>query len=822
MWKAIVIRTGNIIQFNHCLIDDGREGVRFEQGYNAATSFIHNCRFSSNLAGITANNVPTFTFALFSGNQFLGDAANALPPFTPGTPQALVGINVSNTTGTLGHKTTPNFFRNLSVGIRLTSNSDLAVNNCRFEDNLLAPTGRGIDMDNSNITMEGTFNGGRSCVFIHNNTDIQSTNTRRLHVRNALFRNPVNNSILVNQSNNPANIRVRYCGFAITSDSPLPTGNLIDIQRSNQSGSVRNTILSYDTIVVDHANSGSSNNTRLINLQPGTNTGLQDVAYIGDNIIISNYGNPNDNSPTRTIDAIVLDGLGDNYQVYYNNIDYSAPLEMPNGVVISIAVGILNNPGTGNQIVRTNGKGRYFPTHTPQNARAFLRCGVHTQNTPTVFLCYNTMDNTTNNFHFNDDCSNIELSANTMGTGEFGLVSDNMNSLPTNHHHRRNKWIGTYNPFSSRYSNAPIGLLWNVNPAVDPTFMPPQPTNPVVWFNSNTDAPPPLPCNNLPESDDPEVRKVVEQLVAGIYAFTNAANLKDFEYNLMYQLFRFPANMVASMATEQYFDNRKNSSLGQLAQALWKLGKAAVISPGYQAQIDSYYETTTLLHQQIAAIEELPDAVDDLVLQEQKIALLMQISQKNTDFETLIGLIRQEQLPKFQDALAFINTIEASDDWEIGRKQYLLFLAHSNLGMAPGIQQIRDLAHGCEEALGATVSMARAHLPASESNAFGLCTSETHTDCGEQRSPKNTVETDGQLAVILAPNPAKDIAVLTFNQPFTGTVMLIDQSGTVRLANNFVDTSTAILPVSGLPSGTYIVQCQGNGPKIAKRITIIH
>jgi hypothetical protein len=821
MWSAIRIRTGNTIQFIGCIIQDGISSIQFSQGYVTSNSYLINCQFKRNFDAITANDIPVFTLGAFSGNVFDGEPTNTLPPFDIGVAVGQRGIFISNSTGSLGTSGKANRFTNLSTGIRIQSNSTMSIKSALFEDNVQLPGGIGIDADQSSLSVIGTLASGRSCIFNRNNIDIRSSHTRLFEVQNAVFSDPKVGSILIRDSDVPNDIKLLNSHFTINSNSLLPTQNLVEIERAAQSSGTHIDVM-FDTIVVLPATFSAANNIRLMSFTSASNAGITDVADIRYNEVHCSYGNPSNGGPSSTIDAFVVSGKANNYQIAHNNIFYDEPLDIPNTSVLSVAIGILNNSGTGNAIVHNTGIGRYHKDHSPQTARDFLRCGVHTVNTPKVFLCYNDFDQVTNMYHFNMDCSAIKLGRNKLGTGDFGLVSDGINSLPLEYPHGQNEWLGDYNTNSARHASPPSDLKWTVDPSVNPLFMPPQPTNPVIWFKSDTQGNTQNACAESFGGDDPETGKIVADLVEGKYSLMPAVELWDFEHNLMYQMVKSPTSLVGNPIATQYYTNRYGNTIWQLANAQLLLENAQAIAPQQQTAIDNLFATASSLIQQVYLIDSLPNA--DSLLQLQKAALLLQLSINQQNLELAIAAVKAQRLPLLGAVLNYIDNIATSNNLEQAQKAILLLIIKRCLGqdwLNSEHTTLHDIAYDCKEHAGKAVGIAREMLPdAAERNQFGLCGLES--PCLEHRSKEATTLLPYEIALKIFPNPANDVFTLQFEQPFSGQLQVYDANGGIVLSKYYTAIQTTVINTSQLSNGVYILKYGESGKESVQKIVVAH
>jgi hypothetical protein len=71
-----------------------------------------------------------------------------------------------------------------------------------------------------------------------------------------------------------------------------------------------------------------------------------------------------------------------------------------------------------------------------------------------------------------------------------------------------------------------------------------------------------------------------------------------------------------------------------------------------------------------------------------------------------------------------------------------------------------------------------------------------------------------ESAFTLAPNPTTGQLMLTFNQPVSGTIQVLDAVGRVVLNQPLSQTTTSVLDLTGQPAGVYWVQALGQTTKV--------
>jgi hypothetical protein len=843
LWNSIQINAGASVKWADCVIQNGNKGLLLMNGYKGAESSMSRCKFINNITGITAWDVSALSFSYFAQNEFRydGNPSSMLPPYTT---QAIIGISISTSTGSIGSAGGANVFSGLSFGIRV-DRSVVSINNCNFMGNNLSyinPSkpgaipvyfGIGISASSSLVTVVGTFTDGASCTFINNRYDIVSFSTKSLIVKNARFTDPVAASIVVYNSNIPNNIEIRDKNFfLLNSSASLPLESWVQIERAAQTGGQSNTVVFDNDFLILPALFGGLSGTRILNFT--AMPGAADVAAIRVNRIDCRYGNPSITGNTRTIHGIMMSGANsaDGYHVFDNNIRYDqvTPLtSLPNDTIGSFAIAMFNNMGTRCEVTRNYIRSQYMFGNNQTNdlQRAWLRCGTHLSNSPNVMICNNNVGDVTNHYHFTSNSSNIEFGKNTTtNTGSFGLNVTG-NTIPNNHDHRHNMWLGTYSTNGAEGNNGfSNNIKWRVDPAKDPSYMPPSQL-PLGWF-----LPIPEPLNlirNCENSnfvpENPPTGETVVHYINGDYNFTNTTAIRDFEKDLLYQMIRYPATYSNNAVATQFYNSKQNTVLWQLANARNMLLVANTPTVTDQTTYQQLLNNIGLNIDEVGN-KEKAESLDlssiDSLLQTDKCSLLSATNTIQINLEAMAAQIRTQRLPLLTAALNYIDAIPATDVLDINEQKLLQLVAKNCMEQEwtdADYVTLRNIAHLCPDAYGSSVSTAREMLPSHEANQFVLEGYDPY--CRPQNGRSSTETINGTFTVY--PNPANDLLQIGFPAAFSGTVQLIAVSGQVSWTRTYSEANNIVVPTAQLESGVYWVRCLAlDGNRWGKTIIITH
>jgi Secretion system C-terminal sorting domain len=833
MWNSININQNGTIQFSGCSIRDSRMGIRFQNGFNNANSFIIGNLFSFNSISIDATGVNNLSFSAFRGNNFVGKLpsifGNFLPPHLNTDP--VIGFKSLSSSGVLGSSGAENTFTRFSAAMQLDF-SNLTINNCRFSNNLentsAAFNGIGIRADNSTVTIGGLFSRGRSCTFAFNNTGIVSTRTIGLSVKEASFFHQGLRDVAVLNSTNPMVVNIENDSFIVV----CPTVGSVFVERSAQPAGANNTLGAVHTTIKNNITTISDigadcgiwvNDMRMIKIS--TQAGAFDQMIIANNQITNNFASAGVN--TKPVHGILVQWNTDGTQISGNIINYPSQVT-PTSDINSIGIQVDLNNGFGNVIGPDNQvTSRLF---TPVNTfrSSWMRCGIHIGASQNVQVCKNDIDQTFQNIHISGDCSSGEIGRNIIRSGGHGLIffsGDASLRFPNNHNFKLNEWVlgSTYLVQSATYAGGfvPPNLRWlvegseaNCNSAFRPNN-----TNPANWF------PNPSPVSNNcmdstkcslvqpPEYLKPPVEKLGEEFVKNPSSFPNAAQNWDYERKMLIQMIRFNPTTIPDNIAQNYFTNKIGSNIWKFSNAESLLQHSSDANIANSSQYEQHQAAILSLNLQLKQLE-IQEGLDtttvSLNIQNGKTTLLANISAEFDALKTLNAGLNQQRYNKLQQAKIYIAALPETTVYESNTKAVMLLMVKNYLNetwVDADSVKLRQIAYSCPAVAGEAVLYARTMLPMQESaklfhdgdyDPLCMVTNRNSNQNGDQKYTP--------FDVVAFPNPSNSSISLAFNLLFQGDVEIYNVAARLVWKKKVVATNIMDIDVSNWDLGIYNIK----------------
>lgn len=594
-----------------------------------------------------------------------------------------------------------------------------------------------------------------------------------------------------------------------------------------------NTRIQNNTINLPSGAGTLPNPIRIINIT--TQAGATDQAIIADNQITCAYGNPVVVAPTTTIDGIFITGNADGYQVSGNIINYPFAVA-PNAAVLSVAIGTLNVNGVNNIIGPNNTITTNRFSGMVNTMESWLRCGIHIDNCLNVAVCKNDADDPRHNYHFLNNCANIEFGRNIVRNGIIGL--EIWNNIPNNHDYRMNEWVpgSVYITAGARNLLPPFQFRWQVDGANGNPFgyMPPT-SVPNGWFNSigngQTSGTPICDAVVPPPGGfgEPPTGEMVHQFLNNEYGGMNTTiAVWDFERNLLAQMIRFPTTYTGNTEAEQYYSEKVNSAVWMFAKAERMLHDASAISSADQQNLTQLHASNTLLTDSIGTIEQWEGAdttTTSLTWQASKTTLLAQVSANQAQITSLNNSILSNRLANLEGVRVFVDDLPQSNSREANFRTVLLLMVkqHSEETWTTADSiALRAIAYSCPAIGGEAVTTAREMLPSPESYSFGREGFDPLCGEGVQVGEDRSLFSVQPSSVAIWPNPASDLLTIEFGHTFTGTLEVLSTSGIVARSVQIRDLAKTSLPLAGLTNGLYILRIVAPGQSAqTQKFTII-
>lgn len=683
-------------------------------------------------------------------------------------------------------------------------------------------SGVGIWATNSFLTIENYFSNAASCSFIGNKRGLRTDQTVSLNLQNAIFRNQQVVDVEVINAIKSNNIKIISNSFSLGN----PTGHAIFVERASQAIKVHTEIRS-NILTLPHGGNWLANNIRFIEVR--ARPGATDGAKIVDNQIRCDYGNTG--TTTRKIDGIWVEDPADGYYVAGNIINYQSNDPLPNaqigafGIAMLTGNGIHNDVGPNNTITST-----LYPSATPNVdnfMESWLRCGIHVGGGTNVRVCRNDVDGVRHAYHFDADCSNGEFGRNKIRNAFQGLGICGI--LPNNHNYRKNEWTPSspYLQNSARWTvNAPPNVRWKVD-ANFPGNFPPPTISPSLWFlpmsNGGADS---SRCSNLGAGfDAPPTGELAKKFVNNEYSGLNTPVATwDFERNLLEMMLRFPDTYTGDATAVSYYNGRVNTSAWKFAKAERMLHDALSVSSTQQNSLDALYEAAQAKADSVVAIE-VAEGVDLTTispgLQSQKRQLTAGADGLMQQQQSLNNSIRGAQLSNLTGVRSYIESLPQVEIWEQYNKTVLRLQAKYTAGenwTAQDSAAIRVVAYACPTIGGQAVTTARGMLPSPEANNFVW-----EGDDPQCLNQHEQTQTGIQPFISVSPNPANDRLIVTFGEPFTGSIQIWSPSGEMLQMQKVSDLSQQGFDTRSLASGLYLLRVQAMGQNAQTlKISITH
>ncbi len=567
-----------------------------------------------------------------------------------------------------------------------------------------------------------------------------------------------------------------------------------------------------------------NNSIKLINVR--AQNGATDRANIQENTINFSIGNGPNSQSFRT-DAIEIVDPADGYLIYKNTIRYyngTAPVNSVSSVGIgTYGVTGINNFITTNQTIRST-----LFIDKPSSYDAWLRCGIHVQESPHMNVCNNDVDGSRHDYHYQSNCSNIEHALNVARTGQVGLeVWDNM--IPVSRDFRKNRWTASsYGIRGARVDNNLLipPLLWLVDQTVSDALPPSQ--TPSNWFV-------PAPFVNLPNRCevsstpplDPDLTILAEDFLNGTFNLTDPVKIWDFERDLLEKMIRFPNSFSSSSSATQYYSNMVDKTIWKLANAERMLSNANKVPVNVQQTIDSIQAEIQMWADSLERLQkyesEHSELGEDKDWQFNKLDVVSQMQNKNHLLTTEVAALTPDRDTRLANVQVYLDGISTSTT-QAGNYRTLLTLKckeYRDIAWASADSiALRNIAYSCPGDFGFGVFIAREMLPATEAATF-----VREMDDPYCATPHEAVALEPVLNTLTVwPNPAEQAIQIGFPMPFSGQVRVVHlTTGTVQEERLLSTTSLITLQVAEWPAGIYLLRTEDASHRIeVRKFLVIH
>lgn len=551
-------------------------------------------------------------------------------------------------------------------------------------------------------------------------------------------------------------------------------------------------------------------------------------------------------SDCRRAHGIYLYGLGDNYQLSGNLLEYFGDPE-------SIGVGSLNNerdilgivftdmPGIGNLMVG-NGVRSYLhedPNELNEdneyNHHSFIKCAIHVVNCNEPLICDNNTHDTYRGFHFGDANPDMIFGLNDMHTHVFGLDcrksgDGSPNTDIADQVRRENTWSTDEEDYidggvGARYfdaMNVPFKFYY------DPDYVlsghrPPSATPSIGdWFFLQDGDP--LACDAAVPT-----RGITDfdiKVAKGEYPYPNAAAQWDLQRRLWYKLTRFPELVDDDPDVEDFYDSTIGHSAQLFAAALYEYGQAFLASGELAEDLNDLFEEHDALQEAIrdldAEINEDTTSLDGGLAEDlgEKILALAEL---NGDLTDLIEDYTVERDAALEDMETTVGNLPGYEPYEIAWITILSLAVKQGLGEELSAGEREDLiaiAESCPADVGSAWQEVLAFMPAEDAAPY--LGRESDEDCAEERfSTATGLPTPAALS--LSPNPTSRWLTITMPEQVGGIWTISAMTGQVlRRGETTAGPSSARLDVAAFVPGTYLLQfISAQGSQYVSKFSVV-
>lgn len=804
MWRGITLLTGSSLIFNSCQIEDAQYALTIGDG--VSTSLINNV-FNRNFVGIrnASGGVSNLNFQAFYLNIFrchadLHDPYQGQQP-APGNI-SLTGFQLQNTSVVM--TSGPNIFSSMRNGI-IATNSSIGIRSCDFKKMMEYP---GEESGNGIKTIGGTLQAGNGCSFEDNEFAGISTFGTKLYVNQADFngKNHIGISSLGNKGGEVVNIRNNdfnlnhkenfmgiYLERSLDSNIPFADG-------SN----------SINTNTIHIGGISSADGIHVKGILPST----AEMEIIGNIITVT--------TTASSVIPIFIHGLNsDKFRVEFNKIYFNSSNTTFGGSrygIFMLDCSGIDHYVHDNEIL---GGGNNYPG----------QCGIHAELSQNITFCYNTVDRTSHGFHFVGDCKNAAIKNNTIQKHKRGLFIESNAGIPgmvgpqTRHGNCWSTNFSDYNPYAALCLSDPTLSPFFVE-TTDPAKLPsPSLLEPSSgWFfyeEEETNY-----CDGAGRLFDEIDMRVSDEENWETYSEVVQWDLKR---NLYKKLYQHPELLSEYEGFQHFFDSYPETSFAQTAYVESQIKSILQIPASIQEQIGELQTQMNNLFEQLTAMEaafpydDYTDDFDEIYMAE-KLALLQQISQINSDLEQIKTNLNNSRMPQLLELTLFNQNLETITEYETAYQFLNQYRINRLMGIEPTeaeLQEVDIISKRCLEELGHLVGLGQSESPLCAARTF--IAHDGRGPCIED--PEGLVINSNSNFIeepYLYPNPASEKLWIRIPKELEGRWFLFSTTGTIVRQGSFVkDIPTLEISLNNLLAGLYYFNWQDKDKKMNSQKVVL-
>ena len=810
-WQGMVIRPNGAISLNECTVIGADIALNLRKGYRTTQSLLVHNNFGQNRICIFGNeSLAKIGFSDFYGNVFSG--AGTLPGQP--TVKPLAGVQVTNCTVNLGsvvyypandpditqeayYESEVNTFKDFKFGIDATG-STVIVRNCWFHNMRPDPDangvvqGCGISAVNSRLSISGEPDSSNHrvlgfCTFSYCAFAGIKSNRTRLDVNLAQFRGLQYYGIR-SVANNARPQSINRCEFLCGADEQVagisierPWGTLgtsaCNIIHNNFKGNGGDGLAGIEVTCI-HPFSAS--------MTISDNTFDMDGAGSGGYF----YG------------IIVYGNQSNKIKILNNSLDIAG-----GGSIAEFGIFLVNCEGTGHEVSGNTSTGN-------------ITCNFHIEKSRNVKYCDNISNQASNGFHFYGDNINTNWAINSIGAHGKGLYIQDISTVSNGkigfQIRKGNMWDSDDSKYADKAARCDAvdftQSRFLIEDSTDISIFPKKTFPQTDWFKFE-----PGTLDHCGTGTGVFVSSF-ERRLAEDSVDTNSytdAELWEVKRMLLRTLMDNPAETDSDSVLKTYLSQYRTSAAGRFASLERRFADYSFANAGTVAQLESAYSEYDSLRvyidalSQTAAGAQLSAKIDDMVEIGDTISVLL----------SSLELSEQSYLQQLVDTVATITATQSYEQAWKTLKTYELKIAAGETPAAAGIDDLKDVAYGDQETLGAAVRHAWYRLPGCE--RYGLI--EPNEESQEREEADNTRLGPKLSALHVQPNPASETLVIGTDLKCKGTWTMRTLSGIILNAGTWTYDNQMRLDARMLASGLYyFILKTEDGRTLSAKVSVIH
>jgi Secretion system C-terminal sorting domain len=327
------------------------------------------------------------------------------------------------------------------------------------------------------------------------------------------------------------------------------------------------------------------------------------------------------------------------------------------------------------------------------------------------------------------------------------------------------------------------------------------------------------------ETGGPRLSKSSLMVIDGTFEPYKAysATLFDAKLFAFQELLDAPELRPANSPEDRFFNQQSQQNVGKLQLARDAWSKVSQSSSIFETNWNSIVRG---VDQKIDEIKVKLEEINQTQSPEKQNQLVQAITVLQAELEllrvegaSLSSQFEAERNARANNLLTDLALINTNNIWESNLKTVLELLVQHHMSgnddWMPGqVSTLQSIADQCRHEGGVGVVLARAALNNYLYDDESMCPGQT-----EDRSTAVTAGLHG----VLAPNPAHDAALITFSEPFSGVINVIDLQGRTLKQIIVESTLTTKIDLTNFVQGVYFIDAKANDGSVWRsRLVVIN